>query len=81
MNMSIWVVDTSNQNFLIGSYTETKFSKNKVVTGKTRFFVIGPFHTLDSVCLILASDRTVLYENVSLLILVLSTKRRYSSLF
>ena len=33
MNMDIWEVGTSNQLFIRGSYTETKFSKNKVVTG------------------------------------------------
>ena len=27
-NMDIWVVDTSNQLFIRGSYTKTKFSKN-----------------------------------------------------
>ena len=26
-NMDIWVVDTSNELFITGSYTETKFSK------------------------------------------------------
>ena len=29
MNMNIWVVGTSNQLFIAGSYTETKFSKKK----------------------------------------------------
>ena len=29
---------------------ETKFSKNKVVTGNTPFFVIGPFRTSHSIC-------------------------------
>ena len=54
MNMDIWVVGTSNQLFLKGSYTEAKFSKktkNKVVTDKTPFFVIGSFCTPHSVCL------------------------------
>ena len=45
MNMDIWVVSTSNQLFITGSYTETKFSKKKVHTGKTAFFVIDPFCT------------------------------------
>ena len=48
MNMNIWVVGTSNQLFIRGSYTKTKFSKIKFVTGKTPFFVIrilySPFH-------------------------------------
>ena len=37
--MGIWVVSTTNQLFIRGSQTETKFSKKKVVTGKTLFFV------------------------------------------
>ena len=51
MNMDICVVGTSNQLFITGSYSETKCSKNKVDTGKTVFFVIGPFCTLHSICL------------------------------
>ena len=47
--MGIWVVGTLNQLFIRG--TETKFLKNKVVTGKTPFFVIGPFCTHHSICL------------------------------
>ena len=50
-NMGVWVVDTSNQLFMRGSWTETKFSKNKVVTGKTPFFVIVPFCTDHTICL------------------------------
>ena len=37
--MGIWVVSTTNQLFIRGSQTETKFSKKKVVTDKTLFFV------------------------------------------
>ena len=44
MNMGIWVVDM-NQLFVRGSYTEIKFSKNKVLSGKNTFIVIGPFCT------------------------------------
>ena len=46
-NIDIWVVATSNQLCLRGSWSETKFSKRKKkkVTGKTPFFVIGPFCT------------------------------------
>ena len=51
MNLGIWVVGTLNQLLLRGSFTETKFSKNKVVCGKTPFFVIGPFCTPLSICL------------------------------
>ena len=43
MNMAIWVVGTSNQLLITDPYTETNFQKNKVDTGKTMFFVIGPF--------------------------------------
>ena len=43
MNMNIWVLSILNQLFVRGSYTEIKFSKNKVVSGKTPHFVIGPF--------------------------------------
>ena len=28
INMDIWVIGTSNQLFIRGSYTQTKFSKN-----------------------------------------------------
>ena len=41
-NIGIWVVGTSNQLFS---------QKNKVVTGKIPFFVIGPFCTYRSICL------------------------------
>ena len=34
INMDILVIGTSTQFFLRGSYAETKFSKNKLVTGK-----------------------------------------------
>ena len=43
MSMNIQVVCTSNQLFITGSYTETKFSK-KSTTGKTALHVIGPFY-------------------------------------
>ena len=51
MDMDIWVVAISNQLFMRGSYTKQKFYKNKVVTGKTPFFVIVQFCTLYSICL------------------------------
>ena len=51
-NMGIWAVGISNQIFVRGSLTEKKnFKKNKVVTGKTPLFVIGPFSTHHSICL------------------------------
>ena len=74
--MDIWVVGTSNKLFIRGSYTETKLKKKKVITGKTPFFVMGPFCTPP---LALASDMTDLYRNTALLFLVLSTKKWYSS--
>ena len=49
--MDIWVVVTSNQLFLTGSKTGTNFPKNKVVTGKTPLFVIGPFGSRHSIFL------------------------------
>ena len=62
-----------------GSYTETNFSKNEIVTGETPFFVIGPLCTPILFALILVSERAVLYGNVSTL--VLSTKKRYHNYF
>ena len=41
MNMDIWVDGTSNQQI---------FQKNKVVTAKTPFSVVGPFCTSHSIC-------------------------------
>ena len=50
--MDIWVAGTSNELFLKGSKTgKNFFKKNKVVTGKTPLFVIGPFCSRRSVCL------------------------------
>ena len=43
MNMYIWGIGTLNQLFIKGSYTQIKFSKNEIITGKIAFFVIGPF--------------------------------------
>ena len=51
MNIDIWVAGTSNQLFIRGSHTETKFSKNGAVTGKTLFFAKGRFCTSRSTCL------------------------------
>ena len=75
MNMDIWIVGTSNQLFVRDSYTEKYFSKNKVVTGKTPFFC-EKLCTPHSIYL---SDRAVLYGNVAFSILLLSTKKQYSS--
>ena len=57
--MGIWVVGTLNQLFMKGYFMKKKFQKNKVVTGKTPFFVIGPFCTCHSFVLTLASDMAV----------------------
>ena len=46
----IWAVGTLNQLF-IRAITETKLSKNKVVTSKTPFSVISPFCNYHSICL------------------------------
>ena len=54
------------------------FQKNKAVTGKTPFFEIDLFCTPHSV-LMLASERVVLYGNVTFSILALSIKKRYCS--
>ena len=78
-NMDIWVVDTSNELFIRGSYTETKFSKNKVVTGKLRSLRQVNFVLIILFVLTLAPDVAVLYENHAFSILVLSTKNLYSS--
>ena len=46
------------------------------------FFVIGPFITHHSICLnTLAAGMAVLYGNDFSLILMLSTKKRYSNFF
>ena len=49
--MDIWVVRGLNQRLIRGSFTEIKFSKKKVVTGKTPLVVVGPFCTPHSICL------------------------------
>ena len=48
--MDIWV-DGNQINSLRGSKTGKNFQKNKVVTGKTPLFVIGPFYSCHSICL------------------------------
>ena len=47
-NMGIWVVGTSNHKVL---KLKQYFQKNKVVTGKSPFFVIGQFRSHHSICL------------------------------
>ena len=79
MNMNIWILSILNQLFVRGSYTEIKFSKNKVVSGKTPHFVIGPFCIPHSICLNIDFWKQVLYGNVTFSIVVLSTKKWNSS--
>ena len=55
--------------------------KNIVVTGKTPFFMIGPFVLTFLFVLTLASDMAVLYESDAFSILVLSTEKWYCSFF
>ena len=51
MNMDILVVGTLNRLLISGFYTQIKFTKNKVVSGKTSFFVNGPFFVPHYICL------------------------------
>ena len=54
--------------------------KNEVIAGKFPFFAIGRFCTHYILfVLTMASDMTVVYGNDAFSILVLSTKKRYSS--
>ena len=45
MDIYVWVISTRL------SYTQIKFSKNKAISGKSAFFVIGQFRTVHSICL------------------------------
>ena len=49
--MDICVVGTSKQLFMRVLKLKQNFQKKKVVTGKTPFFVIGPFFTHYFICL------------------------------
>ena len=53
------------------------FQKNKVITGKTEFFVTGLFRVL--FVLTFAFDKAVLHGNIVLSIEVLSSNKRYPS--
>ena len=55
------------------------FWKNKVVTGKTSFFVVGYFILTILFVLTLPSDIAVLYGKDALSVLLLSTEKRYFS--
>ena len=73
--MDIWLFGRLNQLFIKNFILELNFQKNKVVSGKTPFFVRGQFFTPHT----LAFDSLVLYGNVALSIVVISIKKRYSS--
>ena len=60
---------------------EQIFEKNKVVTGKTLLFLIGPFCSRHSVVLTLAYDRAVFNGNGVFSILVVSTKKTVLQFF
>ena len=72
--MDIWVVGTSNQFFISGSQKQSSYLQNSVLCDMST--LCSPFYFFLS----LASDRAVLYENVGLSDLVLSTEKRSSSL-
>ena len=72
--MDLWVIGSLNQIFIRGFYTPIKFQTNKLVGGKTPFFVISHF-VLILFVLTLALDRAVLNGNVAFTIILFSTKR------
>ena len=62
--------------FVRGFYTQLNFQKIEVFSGKTSFFVISTFSLPFLFVLTVPFDRSVLYGNIALLIVVLSTKKR-----
>ena len=50
-DMGIWIPWYIKSTLYKSFLTETKSSKNKVVTSKIPFFVIGPYCTHHSICL------------------------------
>ena len=75
--MGIWIVGTSNHLLQEVLKLKQKLRKNKVVIGKTPFFLIGLFCTHHPICLKLAPDMAVLYRNYAFSILVLSVKKQF----
>ena len=72
VNLYIWAIGTLNQLFIRGSYTQIKFKKNEVISGKSALSVISSFFTPHSICLLtLAFNKAVLYRNVELSFVVL----------
>ena len=52
MNMRIWEIGALNRSLIRGSYNKIKFSlKQKLISGKSAFFVIGQFCTPRSIYL------------------------------
>ena len=78
-NMGIWIVGTKNPLLWEVLKLKQDFQKNKTVTSKTLFFVIGPFCSHHSNCLTLTTDMTLLYGNDAFSILLLLTKKGFSS--
>ena len=76
---SMNMVQLGNQIFIKSSYNELNFQKNKIVSDKTPLFPIGPFCTSRSIFLNIVFDRSVFYGNVTFSIIVLRTKKWYSS--
>ena len=58
---------------------ETKFLRNKLVTGKTAFFVIDPFSTPYPICFNTGFWQGSFLWKCCVSILILLTKKRYSS--
>ena len=77
IDMDIWVVQI--KSLLQVLILKRNFQKNKGDTGKTAFFMIGPFGTTILFVLTLASERVVLYGYVTISIVVLSTSKLFSS--
>ena len=72
--MDIWVICTLNQLSVLT--LKLNYSKNIVIREKPSFSVLCTPHF---VVLTLAFHRAVFYENITFSIIVLSTKRQYSS--
>ena len=80
MNMDILVVGTLDRLLIRSYYIKFDFRKNKLVYGKTLFCVIGSFGNPILFALTLAFNGAFWYGNVTFSIVVLSTKKLYSSL-
>ena len=72
MNMDIWIVGTSNQLFKEVLKFKQYFDRNKVVTGKTPFFVV---HFVLTILFVLI-EKTMYHNNCLLLL----KKRQWQSL-